>query len=107
MVYTPGASFTGTDRFTYALVDANAEVAVGEVLVGVMPLPSANRPPEAFDDSIEVVAGSAAAIVDVLDNDSDPDGDRVLVTEVATPSAASQRWPTAAARSRSPRPPRR
>ena len=87
VVYTPGASFTGTDRFTYALVDANAEVAIGEVLVGVMPLPSANRPPEAFDDSIEVVAGSAAAIVDVLDNDSDPDGDRTLVTDVAVPSA--------------------
>ena len=87
IVYTPGASFTGTDRFTYSLVDANAEVAVGEVLVGVMPLPAANRAPEAFDDAVEVVAGSAAAVVDVLDNDSDPDGDRVLVTEVAAPSA--------------------
>ena len=89
IVYTPGASFTGTDRLTYALVDANAEVAIGEVLVGVMPLASANRAPEAFDDTVEVVAGSATAIVDVLDNDSDPDGDRVLVTEVATPSAGS------------------
>ena len=38
VVYTPSDTFTGTDRFTYALVDANGEIAIGEVLVGVMPL---------------------------------------------------------------------
>ncbi len=87
IVYTPSDTFTGTDRFSYALVDANGEIAIGEVLVGVMPLPGQNRAPEAFDDSIEVVAGSAPLVLDVLDNDSDPDGDRILVTQVGTPSA--------------------
>ena len=38
VVYTPSDTFTGTDRFTYALVDAGGEIAIGEVLVGVMPL---------------------------------------------------------------------
>ncbi len=89
VVYTPGDTFTGTDRFTYALVDAGGEIAIGEVLVGVMPLSGANRAPEAFDDTVEAVAGSAPLVFDVLDNDSDPDGDHILVTEVGTPSSGS------------------
>ena len=52
-----------------------------------MPLAAQNRAPEAFDDTIEVVAGSAPLVLDVLDNDSDPDGDRILVTQVGTPSS--------------------
>jgi large repetitive protein len=87
IVYTPSETFSGTDRFSYALVDANGEIAIGEVLVGVMPLAAQNRAPEAFDDTIEVVAGSAPLILDVLDNDSDPDGDRILVTQVGAPSS--------------------
>jgi hypothetical protein len=86
IVYTPSDTFSGSDRLSYALVDANGEVAIGEVLVGVMPLAAQNRAPEAFDDRIEVVAGSAPLILDVLDNDSDPDGDRILVTQVGAPS---------------------
>ncbi len=86
IVYTPSDTFSGTDRFSYALVDANGEIAIGEVLVGVMPLNAQNRPPEAFDDRIEVVAGSAPLVLDVLDNDSDPDGDHLHVTKVGRPS---------------------
>ena len=89
VVYTPGDTFTGTDRFTYALVDAGGEIAIGEVLVGVMPLSGANRAPEAFDDAVEAVAGSAPLVFDVLDNDSDPDGDRILVTEAGAPSSGA------------------
>jgi large repetitive protein len=87
IVYTPSETFSGTDRFSYALVDANGEIAIGVVLVGVVPLAAQNRPPEAFDDAIEVVAGSAPLVLDVLDNDSDPDGDQIHVTEVGRPSS--------------------
>ena len=45
VVYTPSDTFTGTDRFAYALVDAGGEIGIGEVLVGVMPLAGANRAP--------------------------------------------------------------
>ena len=89
VVYTPSDTFAGTDRFTYSLVDAGGEIAIGEVLVGVMPLAGANRAPEAFDDTVEAVAGSAPLVFDVLANDSDPDGDRVDVTTVGTPSSGS------------------
>ena len=82
IVYTPNETFAGTDRLTYALVDAGGEIAIGEVLVGVMPLTSENRAPEAFDDTVQAIAGSAPLVFDVLDNDSDPDGDRIRVTTV-------------------------
>ncbi len=75
VVYTPNATFVGTDRFTYTLVDAGGEIAIGEVLIGVMPAAGANRAPEAFDDTVQAVAGSAPLVYDVLENDSDPDGD--------------------------------
>ena len=32
VVYTPSDTFVGTDRLTYALVDAGGEIAIGEVL---------------------------------------------------------------------------
>lgn len=85
LVYTPTETFTGTDRFTYALVDAGGEIAIGEVLVGVMPRPGENRAPEAFDDNVQAIAGSAPLVFDVLDNDSDPDGDQLRVTLAGTP----------------------
>ncbi|MET0577928.1 MAG: Ig-like domain-containing protein, partial [Ilumatobacteraceae bacterium] len=89
VVYTPSDTFTGTDRFTYSLVDAGGEIAIGEVLIGVMPLSAENRAPEAFDDTVEAIAGSAPLVFDVLDNDSDPDGDRILVIEVGAPSGGT------------------
>ena len=45
IVYTPNDTFAGTDRLTYALVDAGGEIAIGEVLVGVMPLAVAEPGP--------------------------------------------------------------
>ena len=83
--YTPNATFSGTDRLTYSLVDAGGELAIGEVLIGVQPLPAENRAPEAFDDRYQAVAGSAPLVFDVRANDSDPDGDTVRVTTVSAP----------------------
>ena len=82
-------TFAGTDRLTYTLVDAGGEIAIGEVLIGVMPLSAENRAPEAFDDRVQAIAGSAPLVFDVLDNDSDPDGDRLRVTTVGTPTSGA------------------
>jgi len=87
IVYTPNEAFTGTDRLTYALVDAGGEIAIGEVLIGVLPLPGENRAPEAFDDTVRAIVGSAPLVFDVLANDHDPDGDSLRVTRVGTPSS--------------------
>jgi large repetitive protein len=91
VVYTPNDTFVGTDRFTYALVDAGGEIAIGEVLIGVMPAAGANRAPQAVDDDVAAGVGSAPRVFDVLANDSDPDGDRLHVTTAGTPSTGETR----------------
>ena len=91
--YTPRATFSGTDRLTYSLVDAGGELAIGEVLIGVQPLPPENRAPEAFDDRYQAIAGSAPLVLDVRANDSDPDGDTVRVTTVSAPGAGEAKVP--------------
>jgi len=84
VVYTPSSTFVGTDRFTYALVDAGGEVAVGEVLIGVMPAAGANRAPEAFDDEVRAVAGSAPLVYDVL----------IAATAIVVVAAGTTLWRT-------------
>lgn len=47
--------------------------------------PAQNRMPDAVDDEATVKAGGSTDI-EVLSNDSDPDGDAIFVTSVTTPS---------------------
>lgn len=81
--YSPAAGFTGTDRFTYVLIDSAGAREFGEVLVGVMPLPPTNRPPVPVDDEFTVTAGDTAIPLDVLANDVDPDGDQLIISETS------------------------
>ena len=99
IVYTPSAGFSGTDSFVYTLVDGyRAPVDstlpddqrgprrdLGEVYVGVMPEQATNRAPTAVEDTSfpEVRIGDESVVLDVLANDSDPDGDAIQVTEVS------------------------
>lgn len=89
VLYTPAETFSGTDRFSYAIVDAGGAVSIGQVLVGVTPRLGENRAPEAFDDPVTVIAGSAPIVLDVLANDNDPDGDALAVTQVGAASAGA------------------
>ena len=98
LVYTPNEGFAGTDSFVYTLVDgyrapAGADVpeelrgpgrSLGEVLVGVMPQQPVNRDPVALDDAgfAPVRIGNGSVVLDVLNNDFDPDEDDLVVTEV-------------------------
>ncbi len=97
VTYTPVAGFAGTDSFVYTLVDGYQAPAdstlpadqrgqgrdLGEVYVGVMPEQAANRPPIAVDDVgfPPVSIGDQPVLLDVLRNDSDPDGDELRITE--------------------------
>lgn len=79
ITYTPRRAFKGTDRFQYIVIDAFGDRAVGDVLVGVMPISAENRPPSAVDDRITAGAGSDSIVIPVLDNDFDPDGDPLSI----------------------------
>ncbi|MEM7273657.1 MAG: Ig-like domain-containing protein [Actinomycetota bacterium] len=93
--YIPRAGYAGTDEFTYTLTDSYLDPAggepgraIGSVSVGVIAPTAVNRDPNAVDDDqlAPVTVGGAAIGIEVLANDSDPDGDRLTVVDVTTPA---------------------
>ena len=83
--YTPDADFFGDDSFAYTVADTGGHLVVGTVTVTVTPV---NDPPVAIDD-----AASGPADVDlelqVLANDSDPEGDDLTAQLVSGPAGAT------------------
>ncbi|WP_168219024.1 tandem-95 repeat protein [Limnoglobus roseus] len=85
--YVPAPAFFGTDTFTYAAVDGTGMTVTALVKLLVV---QTNRPPTAADD---VAAGDEDQIIgiDVLANDTDPDGNllsALVLTQPAHGSAA-------------------
>ncbi|PTN12512.1 cadherin-like domain-containing protein [Nitrosomonas aestuarii] len=76
LTYTPGANFSGADSFTYTISDG-VDTDTASVFVQVT---AVNAAPVAEDDSA-VTAQDTSVIIDVLSNDSDPDGDPLSVTQ--------------------------
>lgn len=71
VTYTPAAGFAGSDSFTYRACDPHGSCASAAVAVTVR---NTNRPPSAVDDRVTTNPAGRANI-EVLANDSDPDGD--------------------------------
>ncbi|WP_394279481.1 Ig-like domain-containing protein, partial [Microbacterium sp.] len=74
MTYEAFADSTGTDRFTYRVRDNLGKEATARIEVGIAPAEATNQAPYAVRDTISMRPGRQVA-VDVLQNDSDPDGD--------------------------------
>ena len=70
--------------FTYVVDDLHGNVVAGTVLVVTIADTEPNRPPLITADTATAVVGRVQAI-DVLSNDSDPDGDPLLVVAVTQP----------------------
>lgn len=79
--YTPMAGYSGPDSFTYTIVDDNGGAATGTVSITVLSAEDSNQPPVAVNDDAGTLKGSATDI-DVLANDSDPEGDPLTVISV-------------------------
>jgi hypothetical protein len=77
--YTAPANAAGQDTFTYVVEDRFGARSTARAAVGIAPAPGSNQRPRAVEDSITVLPGRHVA-VDVLANDSDPDGDNVTLT---------------------------
>ncbi len=80
--YTPAADYTGPDYFVYRVCDDQSPALCDEATVYITilpPPPPPNQAPVAQDDSVKTQAGSAVS-GNVLTNDSDPDGDPLVVT---------------------------
>ena len=76
--YVPDLNWHGRDRFSYTVADPGGLTSKATVTVTVTPV---NDPPEAVDDEAETLE-DVAAVVDVLANDSDVDGDPLRVVSV-------------------------
>ena len=69
--YTPDTGYLGGDSFTYQVCDPSLSCASATVFITISDLP---EPPDAVDDSA-VTDEDTPVTVDVLGNDSDPEGD--------------------------------
>lgn len=88
--YTPSAGFAGTDSFTYRAHDG--ALYSGSATVSITVVASVNAPPVATNDSasapVRKTNAYTARLIDVLANDSDPDGklDPASVAIAAAPN---------------------
>jgi hypothetical protein len=78
--YNPPTNFDGTDSFNYTVSDDKGHSDTGNVTVKVNPV---NDRPIAVDDSASTSAGTSVSL-NVLANDSDPDGDTLIISDYDT-----------------------
>ncbi|QHJ11867.1 hypothetical protein FX988_02103 [Paraglaciecola mesophila] len=74
IIYTPRDGFVGEDIIQYGISDGNGGTALGVVRLGVI----TNKAPIAQDDSVSMTVNQSVT-VDVLSNDSDPDGEVLFI----------------------------
>ena len=79
--YQAGEYSAGTDTFSYAVIDSLGSRASGTVRVGIAPRSSGPRNPVAVEDEVTSRPGTTVS-VQVLENDSDPDGSPLTVIDV-------------------------
>ena len=82
ITYTPNPAYLGTDSFTYTIDDGQGNSITATVNLTVFHI---NVDPTAIDDNA-TTNENTAVIIDVLSNDSDPDGGTLSVSAVGTPS---------------------
>ena len=88
IVYTPtNPTFVGIDRFSYTISDGRGGTATAFVTITVTAL--VNNPPIAVDDLATALVGTPSLTINVLANDSDPDGDPLTVSAIGVPSAGT------------------
>ena len=82
VVYRPSAGFVGVDSFQYSISDGNQGVSTATVTVSVI---GVNGPPIAESDS-DTTVENVPVTIDVLANDSDPNGDAIALVGVTQPA---------------------
>ncbi|MHC4430577.1 MAG: cadherin-like domain-containing protein [Planctomycetota bacterium] len=76
LIYSPGTNFNGSDSFSFKVNDGEDDSEVATVSIKVSPV---NDSPKANDDSVKAQEDAPVATVEVLANDTDPDGDKLIV----------------------------
>lgn len=83
--YTPAPDFFGVDHFEYTVTDGEGGWATGEVEVLVV---NVNDPPRT--EPVRLILDEDTRVeFDPLENDSDPDGDPLILVSIGTPEAGT------------------
>lgn len=80
--YTPNPGFVGSDSITYQVCDMEGACSTGTVSITVTNTPDR---PVAVDDSATTPEDTAVTL-NVLANDTDPDGDPLTISAVSAPA---------------------
>lgn len=82
LTYTPAPDFNGLDTVTVRVSDGQGGTATAVITIDVTPVAD---PPVANDDTATVISGQAV-VIDLLENDTDADGDALTVAIVSGPA---------------------
>ena len=82
LVYTPNADFSGPDNFSYVVSDGRGGFATALATVNVE---TSNASPTATADNATTDSDQPVTL-NVLDNDTDPDGDNLTVASFSQPA---------------------
>ena len=89
IVYTKPSAFDGSDTIRYTITDGKGGIGNGKATV-TGPATIANRAPIAVADGpFTVVEGGRAKDIDVLANDTDADGDQLILTAASADSGTA------------------
>ena len=80
-VFTPNTDFVGGDSFQYVITDANGQTSTATVSITVE---AVNDVPVAVDDVVLAQEDVRLENINVLDNDSDSDGNLLTVTSAVS-----------------------
>ena len=78
-LYSPEANFAGSDSFSYWVTDGEGGSTKGEVSITVT---ASNDAPTAVDDTLGTISATRPSTLDLLVNDTDPDGDSLTISAV-------------------------
>nr|MDQ3392783.1 Ig-like domain-containing protein [Bacteroidota bacterium] len=76
--YTPNFNYVGSDSFIYKVCDDGTPSMCSSATVNIV-IKNINYPPVAVDD-VFITNEDVAIIFNVMNNDSDPDGDNIVLT---------------------------
>jgi hypothetical protein len=82
VLVTADGDFSGDVTFTYTVMDRAGATASANVTLTINPM---NDPPRAKNDSVTILEDESP-LIDVLANDTDPEGDTLSILSVADPA---------------------
>jgi glucose/arabinose dehydrogenase len=84
LLYTPAANFSGEETFSYTVSDGNGGT---DTAIATITVSNINNTPVVVGDSYSIAADSSNNFLNVLANDSDPDGDPLTIIDLTTPDS--------------------